>query len=257
MVDECHEFCNGKRNLAAIESFDNAIYRFGFTATPPSKKVGLYSLEGALGPVLEATTTEELIEEDFLTKPVIQVFDIVPDEEEPEGNYRDIYDGFVVHNEYRNGMIKAIVDRILETSEKPRILILTQSLEHTDTLHKLIKGSYKLQGEDEIAIRYKTINKFVSKNKGTILIGTRILQTGVNIEKITHFINARGLKSEIATIQALGRSLRKHDSKTKVFVYDFYDHVKYLKAHAAKRVRSYKAEGHEVERIKCPRQEKK
>ena len=72
------------------------------------------------------------------------------------------------------------------------------------------------------------------------------MQTGVNIDEITHFINARGLKSEIATIQALGRSLRKHESKTKVIVHDFLDKVKYLKEHSTQRRRHYKREGHEI-----------
>lgn len=47
MVDECHEFSNGKTTVAAIQSFPQANYRFGFTATPPSQKISKYNLEGA------------------------------------------------------------------------------------------------------------------------------------------------------------------------------------------------------------------
>ena len=54
------------------------------------------------------------------------------------------------------------------------------------------------------------------------------------------------MKSEIATIQALGRALRQHDTKEKVFVYDFLDKEKYLKEHSNARKRHYKKEGHEV-----------
>ena len=36
MVDECHEFANGKTTLAALRAFPEAVYRIGFTATPPS-----------------------------------------------------------------------------------------------------------------------------------------------------------------------------------------------------------------------------
>ena len=67
-----------------------------------------------------------------------------------------------------------------------------------------------------------------------------------NIEEITHFINARGMKSEIATLQALGRALRRHPSKDKVFIYDFLDKEKYLKGHSNARKRHYEKEGHEV-----------
>ena len=54
------------------------------------------------------------------------------------------------------------------------------------------------------------------------------------------------MKSEIATIQALGRALRKHDTKDKVFVYDFFDPERYLVDHSRERKKHYEAEGHEV-----------
>ena len=73
MVDECHEFSNGKTTLAAIQSFPKALYRFGFTATPPNDPIRRYNLEGALGEVLEVVDTASLVEEGKLTKPIIQV----------------------------------------------------------------------------------------------------------------------------------------------------------------------------------------
>ena len=57
------------------------------------------------------------------------------------------------------------------------------------------------------------------------------------------------MKSEIATLQALGRALRKHETKEKVFVYDFYDQEKYLKEHSEERRKHYETEGHEVKLI--------
>ena len=54
------------------------------------------------------------------------------------------------------------------------------------------------------------------------------------------------MKSEIATIQALGRALRVSDNKDKVYVYDFMDKEKYLSKHSRQRIAHYKKEGHEV-----------
>ena len=54
------------------------------------------------------------------------------------------------------------------------------------------------------------------------------------------------MKSEIATLQALGRALRRHDSKECVYIYDFLDQEKYLKDHSRARKRHYEQEGHEV-----------
>ena len=54
------------------------------------------------------------------------------------------------------------------------------------------------------------------------------------------------MKSEIATLQALGRALRKHETKKEVFIYDFLDKEKYLRDHSIARKRHYKREGHTV-----------
>ena len=97
--------------------------------------------------------------------------------------------------------------------------------------------------------RYKTISSFLSNDGNSVLIGTKILQTGVNIQEITHFINARGLRSEIATIQALGRAIRKHESKQQVYIYDFMDKAKYLDNHAKARKKYYLKEKHTVEEV--------
>ena len=57
------------------------------------------------------------------------------------------------------------------------------------------------------------------------------------------------MKSEIATLQALGRALRTHESKDRVYVYDFLDKEKYLREHSLARKRHYKKEGHSIEII--------
>jgi superfamily II DNA or RNA helicase len=249
MVDECHEFSNGKTTVAAIQSFPNANYRFGFTATPPNQKISKFNLEGGLGPVHSVATTEELVKRGKLTKPIIQIITRPYKEDySDEGlSYLEIYDKYIVNNEERNNKIKEIVNDIKSKNKTARILILTKSLDHGRTLENLCGGQCEfLEGANSIQERYKAISRFRGCSESSILIGTKILQTGVNIEEITHFINARGMKSEIATLQALGRALRKHETKDKVYVYDFLDQEKYLFDHSTERVDHYKNEGHEV-----------
>ena len=104
----------------------------------------------------------------------------------------------------------------------------------------MIPDSLKLEGKDSLAERDKELKKFTSEGN-QVIIGTNIFQTGIDIPEITHLINARGLKSEIATLQALGRALRIHESKNQVYIYDFYDKVPYLHKHAKLRIRAYKS----------------
>jgi len=251
MVDECHKFAVGAQRLAAIQSFPNAQYRLGFTATVPRESIPLHSLEGALGKTHEVRTTKDLVDSGHLTKPSIQMISLDPPEEDYQGyNYNDMYEVFIVENKERNQKIVDIVNTIRSNHDKARILILVNRLEHGQNLQSLLEGScFYLRGEDDLGERYSTIRRFVTCPESSVLLGTRILETGVDIREITHFINARGLKSPIATIQALGRSLRLHDDKDQVFIYDFMDKGKYLAAHSRKRYNTYKKEGHKVEII--------
>jgi superfamily II DNA or RNA helicase len=250
MVDECHEFANGKTTLAAINSFPKAKWRFGFTATPPPENIPKHSLRGALGPTIQEVTTSALVEDEKLAKPIIQLINRSYSASGADENmtYLEIYDEFIVNNESRNNQIKEIVNDIRKNTGRSRILILTKSLAHGRALEKLLgDGQVQfLEGADGLGDRYKSISKFRRSRGSSTLIGTKILQTGINIEEITHFINARGMKSEIATIQALGRALRAHETKPIVYIYDFLDKEKYLKNHARSRRRHYEKEGHEV-----------
>jgi superfamily II DNA or RNA helicase len=252
MVDECHEFANGRTTVAAIQSFPQAVYRYGFTATPPSQKISLFNLEGGIGPVHSVASTEELVEDGKLTKALIQIIQR-KDQSKPEDNtlsYLEIYDKFIVHNATRNEKIKDIVDEIKNKNKRARILILTKALDHGRTLENLLGGQCEfLEGADTIQERYKAISRFRGCRKSSVLIGTKILQTGVNIEEVTHLINARGMKSEIATLQALGRALRKHETKEVVYIYDFLDTEKYLLEHSLERINHYTKEKHKVIKI--------
>ena len=252
MVDECHEFANGRTTVAAIQSFPNANYRYGFTATPPSKKISLFNLEGGLGPVYSVASTKKLVDEGKLTEASIQIIER-KDASTPEDNtlsYLEIYDKFIVNNEKRNNTIKEIVNDIKKNNARARILILTKSLDHGRALEDLLGRNCEfLQGCDSIGERYEAISRFRGCRDSSILIGTKILQTGVNIEEVTHLINARGMKSEIATLQALGRALRKHETKEKVYIYDFLDQEKYLLEHSLERISHYTAEKHKVTKI--------
>ena len=252
LIDECHEFSKGKLTLAAIQAFPEALYRIGFTATPPNEPIPSHALEGALGPMWEVASTSSLIEDGKLCRPIIQLIDRPTNVSSMDDHfsYSEIYDKYIVHNAERNDIIKSLVEEIKNTNERARILILTKSLDHGRTLEKLLGSGCKfIEGADSLGERYKNISYFRKYKGNAILVGTKILQTGINIEEITHLINARGMKSEIATLQALGRALRRHDSKDRVYIYDFLDKEKYLHDHSKDRENYYRKEGHDVQII--------
>jgi len=248
IVDECHEFSKGKLTSEAINSFPTAKYRIGFTATPPTDAIPKYTLHGGLGPVITEVDTSSLIDRGMLARPYVQILPLhTSADDHLDMDYREVYNKYIVQNEVRNQAISSIVETIKVKTPAAKVLILVNSLEHGENLLNKIPDAKYLQGSDDLSERNKIIKDFKTKNKFRVLVGTKILETGVNIPEITHFINARGLFSEIATIQALGRALRLNDSSDKVYVYDFYDEVKYLNTHSRKRKSTYKNQGHTIE----------
>jgi len=252
MVDEVHKFCRGEMTVAAIQSFPNARYRFGFTATMPDDRIGELTLVGAFGDVIETKSTQELIAEDKLAKPIIQMLEYEDEisEQDLDSDYATIYEKFIITSEKRNGIIFSLAAKIAEANPEAKVCILVKNLEHLQTLRNAIPNSFTLEGINTIHERKQAIKDFLECDGAAFLIGTKVLQTGINIEEITHLVNARGLKDKIPTLQGLGRGMRKSAGKTSVMVYDFFDHIPYLREHSKARIRHYEDEGHDVSRIK-------
>jgi superfamily II DNA or RNA helicase len=245
IFDEVHEFAKGKVATKVIKSFPKAAYRIGMSATIPKDPMSRLNLISSLGKVVEEVNAKGLINEGFLTEPLIQIIPIkdTGTVEDTELSYREVYEKFITENELRNEMIIELVKKIQEKPSKT--LIIVKDLKHAQILHEGIPNSFKLEGKDDLSVRQKTIEDF-KNTEHSVLIGTTIMQTGIDIPEITHLVNARGLKSEIATLQALGRALRIHKSKARVFIYDFFDRAPYLEKHAKERIKSYESLGLEI-----------
>ncbi len=249
MVDEVHKFSKGEVTTAVISSFPNAGYRYGFTATLPDKPIHLYTLEGAFGGIETTRTTQELIDDQKLSKPIIQVLNYSPSGNFSDLSYQEVYEQHIINSQERNSKIKDIVNLAKSSSSEGRIIILVKNLEHLNNLKRLIPDAYTIEGINDTGERYQSIKSFLKSKHTSVLIGTSVLQTGINIEEITHVINARGLKDKIPTIQGLGRGLRRSDGKSVVYYYDFMDNVPYLDEHSRARIRHYKSEGHKIKLI--------
>lgn len=241
LFDEIHEIASGKKSKKLFHGFPHALYRFGFTATVPKEPMANMTLISSFGEVINEVTTKELVDKGTLARPTVYMITINHDHEADNYSYMQEYSERIVTNEDRNLKIKELAEALAG-----RTLIVVDKYEHQDILKKLIPDGYILNGQDDLETRKKTISKFIKKDKA-IIIGTNIMQTGISIDEINSVINARGLKSEIPTLQLLGRGLRQSEGKTTVRFYDFYDNeCRYLSKHAKNRKSAYEAEGHEV-----------
>ena len=107
IFDEVHEFSKGKVATKVIKSFPNAAYRIGMTATIPKDPMSRLNLISSLGKVIEVVDAKGLIDEGFLTEPLIQIIPVqdTGTVEDTELSYREVYEKFVTENDLRNNMI--------------------------------------------------------------------------------------------------------------------------------------------------------
>jgi len=72
-----------------------------------------------------------------------------------------------------------------------------------------------------------------------VVICTVVWKEGIDIPSLDCVINAAGGKSEIATLQAIGRGLTKIEGKDETEIIDFLDPYKFLAQHAIMRLQIY------------------
>jgi superfamily II DNA or RNA helicase len=109
-------------------------------------------------------------------------------------------------------------------------------------------GTSELQKDVLCGNQSKTLLDFES-GAVPVLIGSSVLDEGVDIPSVEVGVNLVGGRSSIKTIQRLGRFLRPKPGagSNVVYIIDFYDgHNKMLQRHSAERARQYRSQGYEV-----------
>jgi len=95
-----------------------------------------------------------------------------------------------------------------------------------------------VQGSTEGDIREK-IKKELESKETMAVITTSVWFEGINIKSIDVIILAYGGKSDIRTLQALGRGLRTTETKKEILLVDFLDNYPYLAQHTLSRLKIY------------------
>lgn len=240
----------------------NAYYKMALTATPFMRinSEANMKLLGAFGPLGISVDEKTLIDRGILAKPIIKFTSY----ERPEGlkygsNYqRAIELGIVGTNpaskhaltgsrkpvQSRNEKIASEVAKAKEHGLSS--LILVQRKEHGKVLEEIlldlgIKVRY-LFGETKSNIRREVLNQLANGEIDAI-IGSTIVDVGVDVPSIGLVINAGAGKAETAYRQRIGRGLRKKATGPNVcFFMDFEDsHNEYLYQHYRERLGIIKA----------------
>lgn len=165
------------------------------------------------------------------------------------GDFRKEYEQGIIYNEER---LALAIDRMKLHIKLKRLpaLVVCQFHEHINLTYlmysKEFGSKYKVAYvHGDVKERKKILEDF-RDGKIDILIASFIVKRGKNFPLIKYIQNLAGSDSQETIWQIMGRGERKHESKTRTFMDDFYDKGRYLERHSKHRIRYYKQTGFKV-----------
>lgn len=258
IYDECHGATDSGSYGTLAKTLINAHYIIGTTGTSFRADEHTMRMTALVGDVAYRKTTKELVEESFLVPTICKFIkndtklnqvieeDVDIDEEIYIQNktYHDEYEMLITKSATRNGLIKDIVEK----NKDKKILILTKLIKHGEVLNELIEHSRLITSQTGKQDRSDDFDAF-KDNKYNVLIGSmQIFSTGINLPNLDLIINASGNKTDVGTIQSIGRIMRKSNNKSVAYYYDFYDlGSRYFTSASRQRMKILGDFGHNIE----------
>lgn len=240
IAEEAHE-SGGNQYYEVLSKCRNAAYRLGLTATPfmRDSEESNMRLMGAMGQVGIRVTEKELIDKGILATPKFLYADVQKPMKLLRGTgWPKCQKVGIVENEHRNLRIVEEVGRAARHGLPSMVLI--QRKDHGAILEKMMKAAgiraRFIYGKHEQDERDKALADLAA-GRIDCLIGSCIVDVGVDVPAVGLVVLAGGGKAEVALRQRIGRGLRaKKDGPNVAFVLDFRDqHNKYLLSHAIER----------------------
>jgi superfamily II DNA or RNA helicase len=243
IAEEAHE-AGGNSYFEVCKAMRKAHYRLALTATPLMRDGESNArLVGMFGPIRLEVSEQMLIQRGILATPYFKFIPIGPKEQPPTlrrgTNWQKAEEQGIVTNHYRNKCGVAEVIRASRWGLSAMMLVKRQK--HGKILHEMLKqyglrGTY-IFGESNKDKRDNALNKLRS-GEYDYVIGSTILDVGVDVPGIGVLVMMGGGKAEVAIRQRIGRGLRgkKPPAPNAAFVVDFEDgNNKHLISHAKQR----------------------
>ena len=238
--EEAHEV-GGSEYWTITQACRNAHYRIALTATPfmRTNEEANMRLQGAFGSIINEVSEELLINRGILAKPYFK-FESVPSPAYLKRGTRwpTCYELNVVENKQRIDILVKNVVRAKTAGLTTMVLIIRKK--HGELIKTALeKENIKVDfifGKHEEEERREALNKLDSKEID-VLIGTSILDVGIDVPSVGMIVIAGGGKAEVKLRQEIGRGLREKKTGANVaFVLGFLDEGnKYTHEHALQR----------------------
>lgn len=244
IVDEAHKVRDGNKIGKIIDDIKTQ-RRYALTGTLPEKQADVWNIIGKFGPIIYEKSSSELRDEGVLTEAHISILDLhykdVPPKIPGKNRWRSEL-VFIAGSPFRNKVIKHLCGKL-----KGNTLILVNTIKHGEMLESILgsllnKKVYYIRGEVDVEERDR-IKQIIEDNDDVVVVAiTKIFSTGINIKNLHNIIFASGGKSFITIVQAIGRGLRKHESKSLLNIIDIADNLDCGREHSIKRCSIYDSE---------------
>ena len=238
--EEAHE-AGGNSYYEILKHCKNAQIRVALTATPFMRD-GAESnmrLMAAFGPILIKVSEQMLIERGILATPYFRFANCEP---HPKLRKSSPWQRAYTLGYVENGFLNAAVvrDAVKAAKYKLPVMTLIQRKVHGDVLKEMMetKGLKVefIKGENDQEARRRALDK-LKDGRIDVLIGTTILDVGVDVPAVGLVQLAGGGKAEVALRQRIGRGLRAKKTGPNVcFIVDYSVEINsHLKEHARQR----------------------
>lgn len=271
ICDEAH-YAGAISYWNVFQYLNNARMRIGMTGTlDKSKKIHMARIKSLMGNPIINVTNKQMIDRGVSAKPHIKMVPITqPTDLDAQVGaymkkngmttggtagdlmaYQVTYSLGVIHNRYRNHLIAEIAYQGAKRLNKKAVLIIVNSIEHGELISKELDSlgaEYDfIQGKDDTDTRNAVLER-VKNGSLKIVIGTKILDAGIDLPNISIYIECSGGKSYITLLQRIGRSLRVMEDKKDVYIFDLWDRTTSgpLYKHGKERLKYYREQGFDV-----------
>lgn len=269
IVDEAHEAAANSYQLALL-NMPNARLRIGLTGTVPSHTENMVrwtKFKGIFGDNIIKVSNHEMIEKGFAAKPTIKLVPInqpvkldnqidiqlppnLPKRMQPLAKYQLAYKLGIINNSFRNKLIELLTKKLVALKNGP-VLIIVSEIDHGEILQSGLQNlgipSKFIYGDKTMDERQEIFD-LIKNNQSPVLIGTQLLDTGIDIPNLKYLIYVSGGKSIRQVLQRIGRMLRKTANKKTTTIFDLQDHTtNILYKQAQARVKIYQDEQFEIE----------
>lgn len=249
--DEAHQF-KAESLKHIMTELVNCDYRIGTTGTLDGSKVHKLVLEGLFGPVQRVASTKELQDKGYLAALDIKCLVLKHPELTTSMKSMSYPDeiAYLCASDSRNRFITNLVESL-----NGNTLVLYNYVDkHGKILYEQIKDRlpnrkvHFIHGDVETLDREEVRRITEDETDSVIVASYGTFSTGINIKHLHNVIFASPTKSQIRTLQSIGRGLRLGEKKQKCILYDIVDDMRYgnyvnfALRHYEERIRIYNEE---------------